>query len=357
MFRSDFIPQKVYLEEGSQDYPLTERILKKLEHVPREIIRSPQDFLETLQSSRDMIGEGKKCLFLTRQKGEFVKPCPCTPHHISCHYFIINLDLNCPLDCTYCILQHYLSNPLLTIHVNHQDLWEQLGIFCEKNKHRKIRIGTGELGDSLALDHLTENSRDLISYFRLRKNTVLELKTKTTNIQNILDLEPAENIVISWSLNSSKMAQEEEKGAAPVEQRIEAARVIVEKGFPVGFHFDPLIRCPGWDDDYAQVVKKLLRTVPPARIQWISLGSLRFSPLLKPIIQLRFPQTKIIYDELVPGKDGKLRYFRPLRLELYQRMIGFIQREGGKNIPLYLCMETEEIWRETLKKTKGKGIL
>lgn len=350
-----YFPQKVYIVEESFAFPLTKTILKKMGHIPQEVIGHPLDALRKIKSLRDAIGEGKKYLLLTPKKGRFVRPCPCTPHYVGCNYFIINSDLNCPLDCSYCILQHYLTNPLVTVHVNLQDLWKELDIFLARKKSKALRIGTGELSDSLALDHITENSRDFISYFREKKNVFFELKTKTINIDNILDLEPAENIVVSWSLNSAKIAQEEEKGAPLVGERIDAAKKVSEKGFRVGFHFDPLIRYSGWKNGYSRVVEKLLTSIPPSKIAWISLGSLRFPPLLKGIIKQRFPNTRIIYEEFILGKDGKLRYFRPLRLELYQQMIGFIRNWGGEKISLYFCMESGGIWEETLKwKPRGK---
>ena len=343
-----FFPQKVYVEKKSLDYYLTKRVLKNVGPVPREVIDNPQEVIEDIKASKDVIGAGKKYLLITRQKGEFVKPCPCTPGYLGCNYFIVNIDLNCPLDCTYCILQHYLTNPLITVHVNLEDLWRQLDIFLHRKRHRTIRIGTGELGDSLALDHLTENSVDLVSYFRKKRNAIFELKTKTVNIKNILKIEPAPNVVIAWSLNSSRIAREEEKGAPSVEERIEAARKVTERGFRTGFHFDPIIRHPDWEEGYGEVIKKLLATVDPVKIAWISLGSFRFPFPLKAIIEERFPETKIIYDEFIKGKDGKLRYFKPLRFELYKKIVGFIKEWGGKKIPLYFCMESEDIWREAM---------
>ena len=348
MSKSEYFPQKVYIEKRSLDFPLTQRILKNIGQLPVEVIDAPQELLENVIISKDAIGEGKKYFLITRQRGKFVKPCPCTPHYICCNYFIINLDLNCPLDCSYCILQHYLTNPLITIHVNQEDLWRQLDIFLQKKRGRIIRIGTGELGDSLALDHITENSIDLISYFREKRNAIFELKTKTVNIKNILKIKPAPNIVIAWSLNSSRIAQEEEEGAPSVAERIDAARRVSERGFRVGFHFDPIIRHSGWQEGYREVIKKLLETVDPARIAWMSLGSFRFPPSLKAIIEERFPETKIIYNEFIKGKDGKLRYFKPLRLELYKKIISFIKNWGGERIPLYFCMESEDIWREAI---------
>ena len=348
MFNSKYFPQRVYIEKGSLNFPLTQRVMKNIGKVPTEVLEDTTSLLENMRISRDVIEQGKKVLLLTSQRGEFIKPCPCTPGYIGCNYYIINLDLNCPLDCSYCILQHYLSNPLITVNVNLEDLWSQLDVFLKRNKERILRIGTGELADSLALDHITGNSISLISYFREKRNAIFELKTKTVNINNVLKMKPARNIVIAWSLNSSKIAQEEEIGAPPVIERINAASKVSERGFLVGFHFDPLIRYPEWEKDYREVIKKMLETVNPTRIAWISLGSLRFPHLLKAIIKKRFPRTKIIYEELIKGKDGKLRYFKPLRLELYKKIISYIRDFGGEQIPLYFCMENKEVWSDVM---------
>jgi spore photoproduct lyase len=145
-----------------------------------------------------------------------------------------------------------------------------------------------------------------------------------------------------------RIAHGEEKGAPSVEERIAAARRVSERGFRTGFHFDPIIRHPDWEEGYKEVIKKLLATVDPSKIAWMSLGSLRFPASLKTIIEERFPRTKIIYDEFIKGKDGKLRYFKPLRLELYKKIVGFIKEWGGEKIPLYFCMEGEDIWGEVM---------
>ncbi len=92
------------------------------------------------------------------------------------------------MNCSYCILQNYLSNPFITVHVNRQDLWNRLDEFLAAYKNKMIRLGTGELGDSLALDHLTESSKDLISYFRSKTFVLFELKTKTLNIENLFSV-------------------------------------------------------------------------------------------------------------------------------------------------------------------------
>jgi spore photoproduct lyase len=350
MDESLFWPEKVFVTKDCEKFPLAKRVLDRTNSFPQELVEDSRELIGDILLSRDPIGEGKKLLLVTKQKGGYVKPCPCTPRYIGCNYFIINADLNCPLDCTYCILQLYLSNPVITVHANTTELYQHLDIFLKKTRSRPLRIGTGELGDSLALDHLTGRSSDLMSYFADHPHALLELKTKTENIHDILAHEPPDNCVISWSLNSEKMAAQEEKGAPSVHERIQAARILSQAGYRVGFHFDPLIIYEGWEDGYRDVIETLMARIDPKKMAWISLGSLRFPPALKPVIQKRSQHTKIVYEELITGKDGKLRYAKPVRLRLFQRIAGDLKRAGGGEIPIYFCMESLDIWMDVQKK-------
>jgi spore photoproduct lyase len=346
--------KQIYLFKSAQPYPLTQKVIDNLPGVPIEMITTDQELEEILSLQKDPIGYGKSRLVLKPLKGDFVKPCPCTPCYLGCRYHVIHADLNCPMDCTYCILQLYLNQPWLTIHVNTNDMWRQLDSYLKAND-RSIRIGTGELGDSLALDSLTGRSPGLIEYFRERPRVFFELKTKTVNIDHILNTPAADNIIIAWSLNSFEAARKEEKRTPSVPARIQAAEQVIQKGYRVAFHFDPLILYPGWEDGYREVIELLMSRIDPKKVAWISLGSLRFPPALKPVVQNRFPDSKIIYEELVKGKDGKLRYFKPKRIKLYRKIISYFG-DRKKSLPLYFCMESEEIWKKGLQKKMGSEV-
>ncbi len=344
-----FLPKAIFIEKGVEKAPLARRVIKNSGDVPIVTVGGRREAAERAAGGGDPVGEGKQVIYLARQNGSFIKPCPCTPHYVGCNYFIINSVLNCPLDCTYCILQLYLGGGPLTVFCNREDLWTELDRLLRKNRGRPLRIGTGELSDSLALDHLTEASGELISYFRTRPGAVLELKTKTAAVEHVLRSRPAENVVVSWSLNPHALARSDERGAAPARDRLDAAGEVARRGFQVGFHFDPLVLFRGWEEAYGRLVDSLFRAVPARRIRWISLGSLRFPPALRGVIETRFPRSRLIYAELLPGRDGKLRYFKPLRLELYRRTVEMIRNGGGRDVPLYFCMEDQEVWERVLK--------
>jgi spore photoproduct lyase len=81
------------------------------------------------------------------------------------------------------------------------------------------------------------------------------------------------------------------------------------------------------------------------KLKFVSLGGLRFLPSLAKAIRERNPQTNLLLGEFVPCIDGKYRYFRPFRVEIY-RELGKIIRQRGKDIRALLCMETSEVWNE-----------
>lgn len=78
------------------------------------------------------------------------------------------------------------------------------------------------------------------------------------------------------------------------------------------------------------------------------MGCLRFPPELKPVIEKRFPKNRILYEEFVLGMDGKQRYFQPIRIEMYSRMLEWM-RGYDSGLRIYLCMESRQVWKKVFK--------
>jgi len=272
----------------------------------------------------------------------FIKKCPCSPQTVACGYYNINLHTGCPFDCSYCILQEYLPDKKAHFFSELDPAGSEL-----RSAHEKIpelRIGTGELADSLA-----DPRTDRLLPFLFRMTTelpgvVLELKTKSARIGALLKRPPQPNIVIAWSMNPQKIITQEEAFTASLGQRLEALRAVCEHGYMVAIHFDPLILLPGWPDLYRDLVDQIFSVLTPDRLAWWSLGALRFpSGLRNHIFQHR--DSRLFEGELIKGYDEKYRYLRPLREELFLTLRSLIESRLGSIAPLYLCMEDEAMWR------------
>ncbi len=350
---TDYQPEILLLEEGVEEYPLAQEVLSRLPDIPRQKFQDISMLTQQMKSSQyDVFGEGKKRLALSRFKGSFLKKCPgISPGMVCCNYYVVNLAKNCIYDCSYCFLQDFLgNNPMQVAYVNVEDLLVELEEVFTQYPDRNFRVGTGELTDSLALDAIVPYTAYLLPIFNQQSNAVLELKTKSDQIANLLDHSDPTNIIVSWSLNPQTVIDQEEKGTPSLAQRLESAKACLDKGYRIGFHFDPIILIPGWEDAYQQLVNILCDSLPIAKVEWVSLGSFRYRPSLKSIIKNRHPQTHLFTSEHLPSKDGKFRYLRPLRNHAYKTIRGYL-KSRLEELNIYLCMETQEIWEGVTGKT------
>jgi spore photoproduct lyase len=336
--------QKLYVDRMIADSPQVNAISRRL-NLPSEIVSAPQEVYDRISAGADPVKTGKTVLFLTYNRGAFIKNCPGTRSYTCCDYQILHIGTFCHMDCTYCILQSYFHPPVLQYFVNHNDLFKELEAIFAENKIR--RLGTGEFTDSLIWEMWTDLSNRLVPAFAAQKSAALELKTKTTAIDRLEQLPHNCKTIMAWSVNTPRIIAGEERHTASLAARLKAAVKCESWGYPLAFHFDPIVIYDGCEADYERVVKQIFSYVSPDNIVWISLGTFRFMPALKPLIQKRFPKSNIIYGEFITGLDGKMRYFKPLRIEIYQKIIACIRAYAPCAL-IYFCMEDDEVWQKAL---------
>jgi len=335
---------RLYIDKDVIDYPQVASIRSRI-NLPAIIVEDVRQVYKKISSSPDPVQAGKETLLLTKNMGAFIRDCPGTSYYKCCGYKILHIGTFCIMDCSYCILQSYFHPPILQFFVNHRDMMAELDLTLSEKKIN--RIGTGEFTDSMIWELWTNLSNTLVSRFSTQANSVLELKTKTTAVGNLKNLQHNKKTIISWSLNTEKIIYSEERNTSSLSARLKAARKCESWGYPLAFHFDPMFIYDGCENDYKQVVKQLFSHVSPENIVWISLGTFRFMPSLKPLIQQRFSDSKIVYGEFIPGIDGKMRYFKPLRIALYKKMVRWI-KDIAPDVVIYFCMEDDEVWEKSL---------
>lgn len=354
VWQFDLSPRAIFVEKEVKDLEWTREFLKKFDEAEVTFIADAKEHIGKIKakSPLELYNSRRENVFLVKNKHAFIKECPCTKEAKRCGYWILNIGFGCPVDCSYCYLQMYSNAPGMVFPANIEDYYTYIKDFDKKVRVR-TRIGTGEFTDSLAFDNYTGYSLKLIPFFKDMKNLVLELKTKVAGIDNVLKAEPNDNVVVSWSINTREMAKSYEKGASTIDERINAAVRAAEHGYKIGFHFDPIVYYPGWEEDYKRVVDEMFaREAIKNNTLWVSLGTLRYTPGLKQVAERRFEDNLIFYKgEFFEDTDGKLRYPRGLRIEMYNKMIEWI-RSSGTSSWIYLCMEPEDLWKETILEEK-----
>ncbi len=290
--------------------------------------------------------DGKKHLALTGKRGEAFHLCASAhADYLCCRVQVLAALSNCPYDCSYCFLQNYLTDNTTQVVADTAAMVTEVRAKVARQPQRFFRVGTWELGDSLALEELTGTAAELIAQFADIPNAVLELKTKSAAVESLLGLCHKGRTVLSWSLNPDSVVRFEELRTAPLQQRLEAMSKAAAAGYPVAAHFDPMVYYDDWEAGYVDLARRLFAAVPAERIAWISIGSLRFNPEMKKVMEDNFPGSRLTAAEMVLGDDGKMRYVKPLRMRMYHRFYAALREFGGDHAFVYLCMERWDVWQ------------
>ena len=364
--------EKVFIDKSSLDSDVALRVFKLF---PRHRIQvcegkgAGEPGPLPPSPSPSQMDRSKKQLFLTSFKGRFFKRCPgARPGLVCCNYFVLNLASHCEMDCSYCYLQSFVNFSSVVIYTNIEQAFKELDEIFLSMADQKLRVGTGEITDSLSLDDLTLYSRQLVRYFKKRPLWTLEFKTKSDNVKNFLSegakpladgAKPlaegarpltegaAGNVIISWSVNPEFVVTSEEHGTASLKQRLKAACQCRDKGWSVAFHIDPVIYHPGWRENYHSLVRQITSLFSPGEVSHISLGALRFQASQSALMHARFGMKSLVNQgEFFKSKDGKLRYDRGLRNQMFH-FIKEAFKKHSREWRIFLCMEDRESWLQS----------
>ncbi len=328
----------IFIDPQVKDSPLVKHIL---ERVGFDKIIS--------YSGENHPGNG---LLLTHNHGAFVKPCPGQKGSVCCGYWVVEWGMGCPFECEYCIIQNYTKARDLTLFLNWEDCQRDI-VKLRQTVKGPIRLGTGQFGDPLAIEEIFPLNAAIIKWTADYPDFTVEIKTKSDKIGAIMRAENVRHVTLAFSLNPQKYIDRLEHGAASLIDRLKAASYAAkEKGCSLAFHFDPLLPLENWKEEYSEVFELMYRHLQGLPVKWISLGTFRFPHGFDEYVEKNHPGTGIFAEEFYPSADGKIRYFRPFREEIYRfARAALFQYFPGAAV--YMCMETPDVW----ERLEGKSFL
>ena len=339
---------KIFIHRDCRDSEVASRVrsLFSKDQV-EEVSQKPFPDSWGVLSSREF-DRSKRHIYIENFKGEFFKRCPgARPGLTCCNYFVLNLGLQCDMNCSYCYLQSFINRPVLTIYANIDQAISELKKLAQTCSHESFRIGTGEVIDSLSLDPITHYSKKLIKFFREVPNWQLEFKTKSHFVDHFLDEPHRGNVVTSWSLNPQNIIEKEEWGTASLQERLQAARKCADRGFSIAFHIDPMIWHLDWRNSYSDLVQQIVSRFSPRKLRLLSVGALRFQPEQRDMMRERFGFKSLVnQSETFKSRDGKYRYDHKLRQEMFRHVLKSF-KSHSKDWNVFFCMEFPETWLST----------
>ncbi len=265
--------------------------------------------------------------------------CPvASPRTRCCNLLTLDAVEGCGFDCSYCSVRYFYDGETIGIDANFPQKLKSIEIDPLRNYH----IGTGQSSDSLMWGNKGGILDAVLDFAEEHPNVILELKTKSDNVSHLLSRDVPHNVITTWSLNTSVIIENEEHYTASLEDRLNAAAKMAEKGNLIGFHMHPMVQYDEWRNDYGGLIHQLVRRFRPEDTALVSFGTLTF---IKPVIRkmrARKMKSKVLQMPLEDA-EGKLSYPLAVKKDMFKFAYDSFA-EWHDDVFFYLCMEDTGLW-------------
>lgn len=257
-----------------------------------------------------------------------------------CNLLTLDAVNSCGFDCSYCSIQSFYHEGKIGFDENFSQNLQNLKLDKTKTYH----IGTGQSSDSLMWGNKNKILSSLTLFAKQNQNVILEFKTKSNNINFLLNHEIPKNIICTFSISTPTIWQNEEHLTASNQSRLDSAKKLHDKGILVGFHFHPMIIYDEYKAEYSKTFNYILNNFNPNFVALVSFGTLTFiKPVISKIRQRNF-KSKVLqmpFTEI----NNKFSYPYDMKKDMFSFAYNSF-KPWHKKVYFYLCMEDKNLWND-----------
>ncbi|WUO44232.1 spore photoproduct lyase family protein [Streptomyces sp. NBC_00285] len=193
------------------------------------------------------------------------------PNGRSADYIAPGPSNGCAMACAYCYVPRRkgYANPI-TVFTNVDQIIVHLGRHIARQGRKREPnqcdedawvYDIGENADCSVDALICDNTADLITAFRRWPTAKASFATKFVN-PDLLTLDPRGRTRIRLSLMPATDSRLLDLRTSPMADRIAAAADFVDAGYEVHFNLSPVVLRPGWQDDWADLLRHLDDVLP-----------------------------------------------------------------------------------------------
>jgi spore photoproduct lyase len=329
----------IYVESAVRAHPRTSEILRRFPQVPVvECDRYGEVFNRRGQNFR--LQKQSPALILAAKHERFVHATPPGYGIGGGNNYYFSHMLNCIYDCRYCFLQGMFQSAAWVVFVNFEEFAREIETVAAENASSRPFFFSGYDCDSLAFDAVTRFAAFFLDTFERLDEAWIELRTKSTRVEPLLERQALDNCVVAFSFTSRQTGLSLESGVPSLEARLAAMRKLQAAGWKVGLRFDPLIYQEGWADSYRRLFDEVFGALDAGSIHSVSVGAFRLPrDFYRRVVKL-YPEERLFASPL-SDRDGVVSY----RGDIHDELLEFCSEEVLKHVPedrFFPCRESGE---------------
>lgn len=269
-----------------------------------------------------------------------IRPFSKTPPDIACGFFWeLRWAFGCPFECSYCYLRGTYKGDMKLRYLKIEHVLRALeDVFQDPNFNngKPAIFNSGELTDSLINPAFMDAITDYFDYQDKHKLLLLS-KCGSKNVEFLVKKYKM-NVVCAWSINAVKVAKQYESKAPQPEDRIEAARLVFDAGYPVWIRIDPIFPIEDWKIHYEHLLYRIFRKIEPGRIILGTPRGLRKTLYYTRKMGVNTSWTKFFNNGEKTGWGLKLN--PEIRREIYLFMRDKLKEFGFDEEKISICKES-----------------
>jgi spore photoproduct lyase len=327
--------ETIYIEEAIQNHLRTQAVLTRFPNAVKILCaRYGEVFNPKSQNFR--LQKERPALILAEKFDHFVLDAPEGYGIGGNRNFYFSHMLNCIYDCRYCFLQGMFRSAYYILFVNYEGFQSAIAEKIKEANGEATYFFSGYDCDSLALESITHFAAEFVPFFARYPSAWLELRTKSVQINALLELDPIPNCVAAFSLSPEEVVKALEDKTPSLEARLNAMVQLGEAGWKLGLRFDPLIYQEDFEAQYKLFFRDVFRKINVKWIHSVSLGAFRLPKGIYENMFRLYPDEKLLAHALAE-REGMIAYPEPRE----QGMIRYVQKELERYVPeklLFPCV-------------------
>tara|TARA_Y100000590_G_scaffold92825_1_gene105057 strand:- start:3890 stop:4885 length:996 start_codon:yes stop_codon:yes gene_type:complete len=327
--------ETIYIEKQIKDHQRTKEILSKFKKKLDIIYCDHYGEIFNIKSQNFRIQKKKPALILAKKIGKKLHKIPSSFSIGGKENYYFSHMLNCIYDCEYCFLQGKHMSAHYLLFVNYEDFFLEIKKKILENSTKKYYFFSGYDCDSLAFDGVTGFIKYFLPIFKQNKNAILELRTKSNQINKLLKHEPIDNCIVAFSFTPENISKLIEHKVPSVKNRIKAMKQLANIGWKIGLRFDPIIPACNFAKIYDKLFQNIASNIPEESIHSISFGMMRFpKKMFKKMTKEN--SNKRLFSQPFENRNGIFSYNKKLENKVENIILKKLKKYM-KKAPIYNC--------------------
>ena len=289
----------IYLEKGTEDYPMSQLALSKfpkaklikIDHYKDIFNRTGQDF---------QIQKSSMKLILAKKRKPYLYPASDMVQEYGTPNTFYNTPiLNCLYNCDYCFLQGMYPSGNLVVFVNEDDFFYSITNKLKKlnNPSEPMIVSISYNTDLMAMENIIPMVSRWIEFAREQENLKIEIRTKSALFSSLKDIQPTEKVILSWTLSPQEICEKYEATAPPLHLRLKSLKHALESGWPVRLCIDPVLFVNGWEEIYGRFIDRVFQEIKGEQLLDVTLGVFRMNKDYFKRIKKREIKSDLFYSD------------------------------------------------------------